>query len=661
VAEGKPPKASPPGKGAGKNPHVPTDVPSVLKTVLRPRRALVTSGMPYANGPLHLGHLAGAHLPGDIHTRWMGMVIGRENVLFVNGTDDHGSTSEVSAAAAGIPIRTFIDGIHVRQRETLRRYAISLDVYTGTSRPECFPVQKQLCDFFIRRLHANGLLNKRTSRQWYDTQLQRFLPDRLVRGTCPNPKCGFDGAYSDECDRCGHQHEPTELINPRSVLSGTTPEMRDTIHWYLDMWSVSETLRTWIEGKAKHKQWRPSVIADTLEKVMPSLRFDGAQEPRYKEIKASLPPHKSKYAPGKKVVLQWGSKADLTAGREALAAAGIESELVDEWAHRSITRDIAWGIPVPADIDPDLAGKTLYVWPDSLIAPIAFSQVALKEKGLDPETYAQYWRDPAARITQFLGQDNVYFYVLMQGAMWLGTQEDPHRLPVPGELQLTDIVGAFHLLVGGEKMSKSRGNFYSGDQLLDDKGYVPDQIRYYLALLGLSDKSSDFDFAKLDERNRFLAGPLNAAFERPLSAAHSKFEGRVPDGVLLDSVLSDTVRMVQRYVKSMDRSDYPNLLFEVENYARIINSLFAQYKPHDDRHPEEGRRNALFSAFYVLKNLMIMLYPFVPQTMERLRESLRLPASVFRIDELGVPIPAGHEVGPKQEFFPVPPGMERPE
>ena len=108
----------------------------------------------------------------------------------------------------------------------------------------------------------------------------------------------------------------------------------------------------------------------------------------------------------------------------------------------------------------------------------------------------------------------------------------------------------------------------------------------------------------------------------------------MPEGKLLEGVVKDTVRMVGRYVKSMDRADYPNMLFEVENYARIVNSLFAQHKPHDDRHPEEGRRNALYSAFYVLKNLMIMLYPFVPSTMERLRESLQLPASVFRLDEL---------------------------
>jgi len=118
------------------------------------------------------------------------------------------------------------------------------------------------------------------------------------------------------------------------------------------------------------------------------------------------------------------------------------------------------------------------------------------------------------------------------------------------------------------------------------------------------------------------------------------------------------VKIVERYVRCMDRADYPNLLFEIENYARTINSLFTQFKPHDDRHPEESRRNALYSSFYVLKNLMIMLYPFVPRTMDRLRESLRLPPSVFRLDELGVAIPAGHAIGPKQPYFPVPPGME---
>jgi methionyl-tRNA synthetase len=126
----------------------------------------------------------------------------------------------------------------------------------------------------------------------------------------------------------------------------------------------------------------------------------------------------------------------------------------------------------------------------------------------------------------------------------------------------------------------------------------------------------------------------------------------VPAGSLLEPVVAETARIVQRYVKCMERSEHPSLLYEVERYARTINSLFTQHKPHDDRHPEGQRRDALFTSFYVLKTLMIMLYPFVPDTMERLRESLRLPPSVFRVEELGTPIPAGHALGPKGQYFP---------
>ncbi|MCK6490721.1 MAG: class I tRNA ligase family protein [Planctomycetes bacterium] len=625
------------------------DLATILSRLKRPSRMVVTAGMPYANGPLHVGHLAGAHLPADIYARWCRMLIGADKVLFVCGTDDHGSTSELAAAKAGVPIAGFLAGLHTLQKNTLARYHISLDTYSGTSRPECFPRHAALSQDLLRRMHANGLLTKKRSRQWYDPKAQRFLPDRYVRGTCPNPKCNADDAYSDECERCGHQHDPTELISPRSALSDATPEMRETAHWWLDMWAVSDVLRGWLEGK--EKTWRRGVVADCLDRVRPGLHFANSDEAAYRGIKAELPPHKGKYTAGKRVLLQFADKAALAQGRAALAAAGIESVVADEWAHRSISRDIAWGIPLP-DVDPELAGKTLYVWPDSLIAPIAFTQVALAQLGRDPAGWKDWWCDPQARVVQFLGQDNVFFYVLMQGAMWLAAQADPQRMPVAGELQMTDIIANCHLLVAGEKMSKSRGNYFTGDQLIDEKGHDPDQVRYYMAMLALAERPSDFDFAKFAERNAFLAGPLNASFEKPISAAHSKYGGKVPEGRLLDKVAADTTRIITRYVKAMERADYPTLLFEIENYARTVNGLFAQHKPHDDRFPEEARRDALFSSFHVVKTLMIMLHPFVPATMERVRQSLNLPATVFRVDELGTPMPAGHAIGAMGTFFP---------
>jgi methionyl-tRNA synthetase len=625
----------------------PTDVKAVLQLLKRPKTAVVTGGMPYANGPLHLGHLAGAIVPPDIMARFMRMMIGAENVLFVSGNDDHGSTSEVAAFKAGIPVREFIDQIHDKQVETTTRYGISYDIFSGTSQPDCYPIHKETCQDFMVKLWNNKMLEKKTTKQWFDPKISRFLQDRNVTGKCPNPNCINTTAYSDSCEVCGLQYDPAELINPKSSLSDATPELRDTAHLWLDMWKVSDQLTEWI--KSKQNKWRKGVFNEVFETVQPALQFDNTNEPTFKEMRTTLPKHKSRYAPGKKVVVQFENLSDYATGLNALKDKGIVCEPLDGWAHRSITRDVTWGIPVPAEIDPDMTEKTLYVWPDSLIAPISFTKVALKNRGKDDKEWERFWRDPEAKILQFLGQDNVYFYVLMQGAMWIGVQDN---------YTMTDVYSVFHLMVNGEKMSKSTGNYYTGDQLTEEMNYHPDQVRYFLSTLSLAEKQSNFDFETFNERNKFLAGPLNAAFEKPLAAAHSKFEGKVPAGKLLEKIEKETMKIVQMYLKNMEKSDHITLLGQIENYARLINSLFVQYKPHDDRHDITERVDALYSCFYILKNLMIMLHPFVPATMEKLRESLNLPESVFSIDELGTAIPTGHSVGNKQQFFPAVEGVE---
>ena len=619
----------------------PTDVKSILQQLKRPKTAVITGGMPYANGPLHLGHLAGAMVPPDIMARYMRMLIGKENVLFVSGNDDHGSTSEVAALKAGMPVREFIDQIHETQVQTTSRYEISYDIFSGTSQPDCYSIHKETSQEFMKKLWENKMLSIKTTKQWFDPKIQRFLQDRSVTGKCPNPNCTNETAYSDECEVCGTQYDPSELINPKSALSDATPELKDTNHLWLDMWKVSDQLTTYI--KSKQNKWRKGVFNEVYETVQPAFMFDNVHEPIFKEIRSTLPKHKSRYAPGKKVVVQFENLSDYEIGKIALETKGITCAPLDGWAHRSITRDVTWGIPVPSEIDPDMGNKTLYVWPDSLIAPISFTKVALKKQGKGPKEWERFWKDPEAKIFQFLGQDNVYFYVLMQGAMWIGVNDN---------YTMTDVYSVFHLMVNGEKMSKSRGNFYSGDQLTEEMGYAPDQVRYFLSTLSLAEKQSNFDFDTFNERNKFLAGPLNAAMEKPIAAVQSKFDGIVPDGKILEKVEKETMKLVQLYVKNMEKADHITLLGQIENYARLINSLFVQYKPHDDRHDETERKDALYTSFYVLKNLMIMLHPFVPATMDKLRKSLNLPESIFSIDELGIAIPAGHLIGQKQQFFP---------
>lgn len=643
-------------KPQNRNPYVaPTSVADVLKQVKRPKKLVVTAGMPYANGPLHIGHLAGAHAPADIYARFGRMLIGSENVLFVNGNDDHGSTSEVSAMKAGIPIREFIDGIHEKQKETLKRYSISTNIFTGTSRPETYPLHEKYSQDFLRTLYKNGMLEKRVTKQWFDPKVNRFLQDRFVRGTCPN--CQSTDAYSDECENCGSKFDASELLEPRSQISDAKPELRDTAHWWLNMWKTAEPLKKWIDSK--QKAWRAVVFSEASNIVLIGLRFDQtAHEEKYKSIKDQLPKHKSRYVAGKKVECLFDTKADLESAMKTLETNGIPSVQTDNWAYRPITRDVSNGIPVPPEIDKDMAGKTLYVWPDSLIAPIVFTQVALEKSGRPKEDYKKFWCDPEASVVQFLGQDNIFFYTVMQGSMWLGTQSDLNRQPLPGELQMTEILSVFHLQINNQKMSKSTGNYFTADELVLEKGYSHDQIRYFLAGLSLPVKASNFDIPSLEEKNKFLAGPMNAAFEKPISAVHSKFGGKVPEGKLNPKVEAETMKLVQMYLRSMAKGDYSTLLGQIENYARQINSLFTQFKPHDDRAPEEGRRDALYSCFYVLKNLMIMLYPFVPLTMDRLRHSLNLPADVFTVDQLGIAIPAGHAIGEKGIYFPAVEGVQ---
>jgi len=626
------------------------DIPSILARLNRPEKVLVSAGMPYANGPLHLGHLAGAHVPADIYSRWMKLLVGDSNVLFVCGTDDHGSTSEVAAKTKGLSTKEFISDIHDKQTLTMNKFNINLDTYTGTSREENYEEHKNLCQEFLRDLHKNGMLEKKSSKQWYDTELNMFLPDRYIQGTCPNENCDNTKAYSDDCDVCGAQYDPSELKDPKSTVSDATPVLKETEHWFLDMWRVTDQLIEWLS--TKQKSWRKSIIQEVMGTVFPCVSFSNTSEETYKSLKADLPKHKSRYAPGKKVVVQFENLSGLKVGRELLEKNEIVCELMDAWAHRSITRDVSWAIPVPTDIEEGMENKSLYVWPESLIAPISFTKVALKKKGLDPETYKDFWCNPNAKVCQFLGTDNVFFYVLMQGAMWLGVQEDPFRQALPNELQQTDIFSSYHLQINGQKMSKSKGNFYTGDQLVDEMGYTADQVRYFLANLSLAEKSSNFDFEIFKNRNQFLAGPLNASFEKPISACLGKFDGVIPDGKLVGKTEKETLKIVQNYTRFMEKAEYPKALGMVENYARIINGLFNTHKPHDDRFPLEERQDALYSSFYILKNIVIMLSPFAPETMEKLRVSLNLPESIYSIDELGKPLPSGHKIGEQVQYFP---------
>lgn len=213
------------------------------------KRYLITAALPYANGPVHLGHLAGVYVPADIYVRFLRQT-GRE-VLFVCGSDEHGVPITIKARKEGVSPQDIVDRYHSLNKKAFADFGISFDIYSRTSSK----VHYETASEFFRALYDKGEFLEKTTKQYYDTEAQQFLADRYITGTCP--KCGKEGAYGDQCESCGTSLNATDLINPKSMLSGATPELRDTLHWFLPLDKYEPWLREWILEQNKH--WKTNV------------------------------------------------------------------------------------------------------------------------------------------------------------------------------------------------------------------------------------------------------------------------------------------------------------------------------------------------------------------------------------------------------------------
>ena len=213
------------------------------------KRILVTSALPYANGPLHIGHLAGAYVPADIYVRYQRLK--KVDVMFIGGSDEHGVPITIRAKKEGVTPKEIIDRYHYQMKETFKGMGISYDIYGRTSSP----VHHKVASDFFRKLYDTGKFIQKTSEQYYDEEAKMFLADRYITGECPH--CHYDHAYGDQCEKCGTSLSPTELINPVSTVSGSKPVMKETTHWYLPLEQYQEWLEKWI--LQEHKEWRPNV------------------------------------------------------------------------------------------------------------------------------------------------------------------------------------------------------------------------------------------------------------------------------------------------------------------------------------------------------------------------------------------------------------------
>jgi len=331
-----------------------------------PRHVLVAVAWPYANGPLHLGHLAGAYLPADIFARYHRIAGNR--VLMVSGSDAHGTPITVRAEQESTTPQAVVERFHPEFLRYWDELGISFDLFTTTMTENHARTTQEV----LRGLHSNGLLEARTTLQPFDPVAQRYLPDRYVEGSCP--RCGSDGARGDQCDACGATLDPVDLIDPRSKLTGATPELRETEHYFLLLTRLQDRMVAWL---ASRDGWRPHVINWALGFVR-----EGLQD-------------------------------------------------------RAITRDIDWGVALPDDVTLDGAEhKRIYVWFDAVIGYLSASKEWAQRSG-DPDAWRAWWESPDAESYYFIGKDNVPFHAVFWPAQLMGSGDLNLPTDVPANQYVT--------------------------------------------------------------------------------------------------------------------------------------------------------------------------------------------------------------------------------
>ncbi len=431
-------------------------------------KVLSAVAWPYANGPRHLGHVAGFAVPSDVFSRYMRMA--GHDVLMVSGSDEHGTPILVLADQQGVSARELVDRNHAIIAHELADLGCSYDLYTRTTTANHYSVAQEL----FTQVWKNGYMVEQTTRGAISPSTGRTLPDRYIEGTCPI--CSYPEARGDQCDSCGNQLDPTELIDPRSKVNGETPEFIETQHFFLDLPALATSLREWLEGREASGTWRPNVIKFSLN-------------------------------------------------------------ILDDIRPRAMTRDIDWGIPVPLEGWSDQPTKRLYVWFDAVIGYLSASVEWARRLG-EPERWREWWNDPEAVSYYFMGKDNITFHSQIWPAELLGYAGRGDKGGEPGafgELNLpTEVVSSEYLTMEGKQFSTSRGYVIHIRDVLER--YGPDAIRYFICAAGPENQDSNFTWAEFVQRNNseLVAGWGNLV--NRTAAMVAKSFGEIPDPGPLEPV-----------------------------------------------------------------------------------------------------------------------------
>jgi len=505
------------------------------------KRTLITTALPYANGPVHIGHLAGVYVPADIYARYLRLK--GEEVVLIGGSDEHGVPITLKAKNEGVTPQDIVDKYHGIIKESFRNFGISFDVYSRTSSQTHYETASE----FFKKLHENGRFIEKTNEQYFDQEANQFLADRYITGTCP--KCGFEKAYGDQCESCGSSLSATELIDPKSVLSGSAPVMKETKHWYLPLDQYEDWLKEWILNG--HKEWKSNVYGQCKSWI------DGGLQPR------------------------------------------------------AVTRDLDWGVPVPVEGG---EGKVLYVWFD---APIGYIS-ATKEMTPDWE---KYWKDPETKMVHFIGKDNIVFHCIIFPAM----------LKAEGSYILPENVPANEFLnLEGDKISTSRNWAVWLHEYLEEFPGKEDVLKYVLTANAPETKDNDFTWKDFQARNNNeLVAILGNFVNRALVLTNKYFDGKVPAaGELTDYDLEalNEIKSLKKIVeKSLNHYHFREALKHAMDMARLGNKYLADMEPWKVIKTDKERVKTILNVcLQITANLCIVLEPFLPNSMNKLRGFLNL-------------------------------------
>lgn len=616
-----------------------------------PKRAVITGGMPYGNKKLHFGHVGGVFVFADVYARFLRDRIGKDNVIFVSGTDCYGSPIAESyrklCEEQGYTgtIQDFVRSNHESQKKTLDDYDISLNLFGASGLGRTSEIHHEVSKQLIRRLYDNGYLSKITTKQFYDEKLGTFLNGRQVVGKCPVQGCQSEKGYADECD-LGHQYMPVNLIDPKSTLTGEKPVMRDVSNWYFRLTDQYALLREYMDLLKKQDNVR-QVVTKTIGEFLepPVVYVMNDYKDVYLSVKDQMAEHELIEEPKKtSFTIKFNELTDRDKACEILTAKGVRFRTGKTLVPFRLTGNIEWGVPAPV-----LEGEaplTVWVWPESLWAPISFTVAYLESIGEDKAKWRDYWCSKDAKIYQFIGQDNIYFYGIAQPAMFCALQGKGNITPdVPdGELQMSDLVANHHILFLDKKASSS-GSVKPpmAEDLLNY--YTAEQLRMHFLSLGLGMRSVSFQPKPLNPNAKpedsdpvvkegfLLSNVFNRIIRTCFYDAQKYLDGKMPVGEVDEAVLAECEKAVLEYERFMYKYEFHQVTYVLDSLIRKASKYMAKAKADADKADDnEMRRKWLINVFHYIKTAAVLLHPIAPRGTEMVREYLCVDESLWSWD-----------------------------